>query len=84
MASMHQLTFYTKLNCHLCEEAYQILLGLIDDISMQIEVVDIALPHNQAVAAVYGERIPVLAKAGSPMELDWPFSPDEVRHYLAS
>ena len=79
---MQHLIFYTKPDCHLCEEAYQIVLRLIDDISFQIETVDISLPHNAKAATTYGERIPVLVRPDLTAELNWPFSEDDLRAYL--
>ena len=80
---MKHITLYTKLDCHLCEEAYQVLFSLFDDISMNINVVDIARTNNQATQKEYGVRIPVLAQPDRPDELDWPFTANDIKAYLA-
>ena len=79
---MEKIIFYTKLNCHLCEEAYRMLMDLAYDLPLEIDVVDITHSHNQGISAAYEDRIPVLAKPGAKSELNWPFGPDEIRAYL--
>ncbi len=81
---MQQLLFYTKLNCHLCEEAYRVVLDVVPDIRLDIEVIDISLPHQAEAMARYGERIPVIAKPGSGAELAWPFTTADVRQFLTA
>ncbi len=79
---MEKIFFYTKLNCHLCDEAYEILLEVIHDISLQIDVVDIALSAKKDLMARYGERVPVISKPGAINELDWPFTAADIKAYL--
>lgn len=79
---MNKVTLYTKLNCHLCEEAYRLLMDVAYDIPLEIDVVDISHAHNRHLKAVYGERIPVITRAGVDAELDWPFTTDELKAYL--
>ena len=79
---METIIFYTKLNCHLCEEAYRMLMDLAYDLPLEIDVVDITHAHNQDIGVVYIDRIPVLARPGLKGELTWPFTPDEIRAYL--
>lgn len=81
---MQRLIFYTKLNCHLCDDAYQVLMDVVNDIPLTINIVDITLPHRKNVIELYGERIPVLAKPEAGTELDWPFTSEDVRTYLLS
>ncbi len=80
---MNKLILYGKLNCHLCEEAYRILMSLAWDIPLEIDVVDITHTHNKHVEAKYFDRIPVIARPGAQTELDWPFTADDVKAYLA-
>lgn len=81
---MYRLIFYTKLNCQLCEEAYGVLLDLINDIPLKIDIVDITQPHHQDVFAKYRQRIPVVAIPETETELDWPFTGNDVRAQLSS
>jgi hypothetical protein len=78
---MQSVTFYTKLNCSLCDKAYQMLLDLAFDIPLKIEILDITHAHNK-IEAKYSDRIPVVAAAHRQTELEWPFTPDELRAYL--
>ena len=75
--------FYTKPGCHLCEEAFQILLDVALDYPLTIEPVDITHEQNRDLEARYFLRIPVLATPGNQVELDWPFIAEDVRAYLS-
>jgi hypothetical protein len=78
---MQKVTFYTKLNCSLCDKAYHMLMELVYDVPLEIDVIDITQAHSE-VEAKYAERIPVIATPDADTELEWPFSLDEVRAYL--
>ena len=77
---MHRVTFYTKLECSLCEEAYRVLLDVALDTPLEIDVVDITHASSE-VGARYRIRIPVLA-LDNGVELDWPFSTTDVTSQL--
>ncbi len=79
---MPKLIFYTKSNCHLCEEADQILSEIASDIPLEIEVVDIIHADDKDIIAKYADRIPVIARPDLETELNWPFTFDDVRTYL--
>lgn len=81
---MQPVTIYTKLTCHLCEEAYQFLLDVACDLPLQIDVVDITLSYNALLKEKYVERIPVIVKPGAAEELAWPFTADDIKAYLVS
>ena len=81
---MEKIIFYTKLNCHLCDEAYEILLEVINDIPLQIDVVDVGLSTKKDLMARYRERIPVIGKPGATDELSWPFTVADIRVYLGT
>jgi hypothetical protein len=78
---MQSVTFYTKLNCSLCDKAYLMLMQLAFDLPLHIDVVDITHTHNKLDEA-YAHRIPVIAKTGTETELEWPFTIEEIRAYL--
>ena len=78
---MQKVIFYTKLNCHLCDQAYQMLMDVVYDHPLEIDVVDITHAHNK-LEAEYGHRIPVIASANADTELGWPFTLNDVRAYL--
>jgi flavoprotein len=79
---MQKLILYTKADCHLCELACHVLLNLADDVPLHINVVDITRTHQ--VELRYMERIPVLAKPDVAIELNWPFTTEDVRAYLSA
>lgn len=81
---MEKVILYTKLNCHLCQEAYLMLIEITLDIPLEIDLVDIAHTHNSHLQEKYAFRIPVLARPHSQIELDWPFTPADVRAFLTS
>ena len=78
---MQTVTLYTKLDCSLCDKAYQILLDIAFDVPLEIDVIDITHTHTN-VDANYATRIPVIALAGSDTELGWPFTAEDIKAYL--
>jgi hypothetical protein len=81
---METIIFYTKLNCHLCEEAYQMLMEFTLEIPLEIDVVDVSHSHNSHLLEIYADRIPILAKPGDPRELEWPFTSADIQAFLES
>ena len=79
---MQNVTFYTKLNCSLCDQAHLMLMEIAFDIPLEIDIIDITHSHNR-LETDYSERIPVIALKGTDKELDWPFTIEEIKAYLA-
>ena len=79
---MKKVTLYTKLNCHLCMDAYRLLLEVTYDLPLEIDVVDISHSHNAALNAKYATRIPVVVSPEASTELGWPFTYEELKAYL--
>ena len=77
---MEKVILYTKADCHLCELACHVLLNLACDIPLHIDMVDITQTHH--IELRYMERIPVLAQPDVAIELNWPFTMEDVRAYL--
>lgn len=78
---MHRLQLLGTQGCHLCEEAWWLLAPLSDVCQWHIEVIDITEQGDAAqYIERYGLRIPVLRKGDR--ELDWPFSVEQVQHWL--
>jgi hypothetical protein len=78
MPTLIQLNFYTTSNCHLCEQATE-LLNSIESIAINfIEIAD----HDELIN-LYGTRIPVLQQANNhSVELDWPFNLQQIRTFI--
>ena len=79
--TMQKVIFYTKLNCSLCDKAYQMLMDIILEFPLEIDILDITHAHNK-LEPEYGHRIPVIALSNASSELQWPFNLDEIRAYL--
>jgi len=77
---MQNVILYTKADCGLCDQAYQILLSLACDTPLRIDLIDITQDHR--IHAKYMERIPVLARPNLEAELNWPFTAEDVKIYL--
>lgn len=70
---------FGTLGCHLCEIAEAEIMPLVEH-GLQVELVDITDPED--LTEVYGLRIPVLRRADTGAELDWPFDTDQVVAFL--
>lgn len=73
-----EVTLYTTLGCHLCEQARELVLTVNPDTI--IHEVDIA--EDDSLMEEYGSWIPVL-KRGPLRELVWPFGLLEVKAMLS-
>ena len=62
-----KLLLYGTRFCHLCEQAGAVLHAA----GVAAEYIDIA--EVEALLETYGMRIPVVRRADSGAELDWPF-----------
>lgn len=60
------------------------LMEITLDIPLEIDMVDITHAHNSHLQDKYAFRIPVLARPHSTVELDWPFSPADIKAFLTS
>ena len=58
------------------------LMELAYDIPLEIDIIDITHSHIK-LESDYTERIPVIALDGASAELDWPFTIEEIKAYLA-
>lgn len=79
-----RLILFGTQGCHLCEEAEAVLAKCQGDSglgALQVDIVDIA--EQEQWQERYGLRIPVLCHEGSGRELDWPFSEQDVREFIA-
>lgn len=78
---MPRLTLYSTEGCHLCERAEAVLNDVqVSQPELEWSVVDIALDDH--LAEQYGIRIPVIFLDGAEYDLGWPFTRDDVSHYL--
>lgn len=75
---MSDLILFQRDHCHLCELAWEVLAQarVADFESVWIEG-EIKLERQ------YGLRVPVLQCTRNGMELDWPFTADQVKALMA-
>ena len=77
---MTHLILYTRHDCHLCDEAEE----LIAAVAPQAEIEKVDIEPELALVHRYGLRIPVIRRADSGAELDWPTDAEGLRQFLAA
>lgn len=70
------LTLYSTSHCHLCEQAYALLVAC--RVADRTILVDVA--NDDSLFDAYGVRIPVLRYQEN--ELAWPFDEEGLREWL--
>jgi hypothetical protein len=72
-----RLTLFQRDHCHLCDEAYEVLVaaGVADLDPVWID-------GDAGLEGIYGVRIPVLRREDNGAELNWPFDAATVRQFL--
>ena len=75
MTSSAPLLLYTREGCHLCD---QVIL-MLREAGLDWREVDI--DGGPALAESYGLSIPVVARAGAPGELGFPFGLEELKAF---
>jgi hypothetical protein len=80
MLTLISLKLYTTSNCHLCEQALEIIRQL--DHFQSLELVEIA--DDDLLLTKYATRIPVLQRTDNLLELDWPFQLSDVDRFISA
>ena len=76
--SMSDLILFQRDHCHLCELAWEVLAqACVPDFD------SVWIEGDSLLEKSYGLRVPVLKHTRSSMELDWPFSAEQVRELMA-
>ena len=78
---MPRATLYSKRDCHLCDQAAEILEAIGREMDLQWRRVDIE--SDPALFARFRYDIPVIEVAGG-VTLKWPTTRERVRRALAS
>lgn len=76
---MLTLNFYTTSACHLCDTASAMLTEI--DKSTKIIIIEIA--NDDLLIQQYGTRIPVLKRDDTQLELEWPFTLNDLQKYIS-
>jgi len=57
-----KVVIYSRVNCHLCEEAEKSVREVLTEIPFELEVIDIN--GDQELERLYGEEVPVITING--------------------
>ena len=76
---MAGLLFYSNRDCHLCEQAAELLRGRTGGYELKV----LEIEGDLSLVYQCGTRIPVLKRLDSGAELDWPFDSAELERFLA-
>lgn len=74
------IILYSTLGCHLCELAKDELWPLTASYFIELTEIDIA--DSDDLIERYGFKIPVMVFEKSNLELNWPFSMDQIEAHL--
>ncbi|MFO0606811.1 MAG: glutaredoxin family protein [Polyangiales bacterium] len=77
---MITVTLYTRVGCHLCDDAKEVLEAVRADDPFALEVVDI--DGDPALRALYTDEVPVIAVAGRKA-FKYRVTPEALRERLA-
>ena len=77
---MSEVILYSRPDCHLCDEAENLLSRIAPE--RAVRVVDIE--DDLALIDRYGLRVPVLRLEATGQELGWPFDGEGLAAFLAS
>ncbi len=77
---MSEVILYSRPDCHLCDEAENLLSRVAPE--RAVRVVDIE--DDLALIERYGIRVPVLRLEATGQELGWPFDAEGLAAFLGS
>lgn len=76
---MCELELMTTEGCHLCDDAVEVLLQVLDAECFSVDLVDIAF--DDELMERYATRIPVVVCPATGAELNWPFGTEQLRSF---
>ena len=78
MPTLIHLTLYTTSNCHLCEQAIELLSA-----HQHVKLTLIEIADDDDLIDLYGSRIPVLQRGdNASIVLNWPFDEHDILHFI--
>lgn len=80
-AGLPKVTLYTRAGCHLCDQAYQVILQARRSAAFAFEAVDI--DADAGLRALYNEEVPVIAIDGKKA-FKYRVTEEELRKKLAA
>ena len=75
------ITLFTTLGCHLCDEALH-MLQAIQATGFEMNIIEVEIAESETLREKYGVRIPVVGVAED--EIGWPFANNALRDFLSS
>ncbi len=75
---MSRLLLYSRPDCHLCDEAAELLSVVAPD----RDVTHVDIEDDIVLLDRYGVRVPVLRAEPSGAELGWPFDAQQLTRFL--
>jgi predicted DCC family thiol-disulfide oxidoreductase YuxK len=79
MPMSRKITLISGPNCHLCEQAKEMLNPLLEAKNIQLKVLNVS--EDQALFEQYGLRIPVVVFADGS-EKGWPFTAAQIARMI--
>lgn len=79
MPMSRKITLISGPNCHLCEQAKEMLNPLLEAKNIQLKVLDVS--EDRALFEQYGLRIPVVIFADGS-EKGWPFTAAQIARLI--
>lgn len=73
---MRDLVIYTGDQCHLCDQAKELLLPIIAE--NDCHLIETNISSSQKLKKLYGHRIPVVVFP-SGFEKGWPFTANQIK-----
>jgi glutaredoxin len=73
------LHFYTTSACHLCDAAS----AMLSEIKKPVKVIVIDIVDDDTLINQYGTCIPVLKRDDTQLELNWPFSLNDLQKFIS-
>ena len=73
------LTLYVGEACHLCDQARQLVLPVVEAAGWALE--EVTITNDPALMGAYGIRIPVV-KTSKGAEKGWPFTAGQLKRLI--
>ena len=55
---MTKITIYSRIGCHLCDDAFNTLESMREELNIEIDVIDI--DQNAELVKLYSDQVPVI------------------------
>jgi len=66
MPESHEVTVYSREECHLCDEAIETVEAVASSVAATVEIEEVDVDEDPELAAEYGDRVPYVFVDGRP------------------